>query len=132
VLTDPVELSIRTDSVGQMFSPGAAHAIVSIDRLSRPNNATLIGGVCLVEGGVTYPMGILDSFGGLVGSIIAAIVMLLFAILSFFVTVFIVQAGAGLANYSPSGDFVVLAAAILAASAIMAGSSPMTSLGDTQ
>ncbi|WP_226479502.1 hypothetical protein [Natrinema amylolyticum] len=77
-------------------------------------------------------MGILDSFGGLVGSIIAAIVMLVFAILSFFVTVFIVQMGAGLASYSPSGDFVVLAAAILAASAIMAGSSPMASLGETQ
>lgn len=74
------------------------------------------------------PMGILDSFGGLVSSIVAAIVMLVFAILSFFVTVFIVQAGAGLAGYSPSGDFVVLAAAILAASAIVAGASPMSGL----
>jgi hypothetical protein len=73
-------------------------------------------------------MGVLDSFGGLVSSIIAAIVMLVFAILSFFVTVFIVQVGAGLAGYSPSGDFVVLAAAILAASAIMAGASPMSGL----
>ncbi|WP_255152868.1 hypothetical protein [Halorarius halobius] len=73
-------------------------------------------------------MGFLDSFGVLVSSIIAAIVMLVFAILSFFVTVFIVQIGAGLAGYSPSGDFVALSAAILSASAIMAGASPMSGL----
>jgi hypothetical protein len=73
-------------------------------------------------------MGILDSFGALVSSIIAAIVMLVFAILSFFVTVFIVRAGAGLAGYSPTGDFVVLSAAILATGAIVAGASPMTGL----
>ncbi|MGB9930416.1 hypothetical protein [Haloarcula amylolytica] len=73
-------------------------------------------------------MGFLDSFGALVSSIIAAIVMLVFAILSFFVTVFIVQMGAGLAGFSPTGDFVVLSAAILATGAIVAGASPMTSL----
>lgn len=76
-------------------------------------------------------MGILDSFGALVGSIIAAIVMLVFAILSFFVTVFIVEAGAGLAGHSPSGDFVALSAAILATGAIVAGATPMSALGDT-
>ncbi|MEF8828687.1 MAG: hypothetical protein V5A49_06610 [Haloarcula sp.] len=74
-------------------------------------------------------MAFLDSFGALVSSIIAAIVMLVFAILSFFVTVFIVQMGAGLAGLSPAGDFVVLSAAILATGAIVAGASPMTSLG---
>jgi hypothetical protein len=74
-------------------------------------------------------MGILDSFGALVASIVAAIVMLVFAILSFFVTVFIVDVGAGLASVSADGGFVVLAAAILAGSAIVAGASPMTSLG---
>lgn len=73
-------------------------------------------------------MAILDSFGALAGSIVAAIVMLAFAILSFFVTVFIVQVGAGLAGYSPSGDFVALSAAILASSAIVAGASPMSGL----
>ncbi|WP_436927578.1 hypothetical protein [Halosimplex amylolyticum] len=73
-------------------------------------------------------MGILDSFGGLVSSIIASIVMLVLAILSFFITIFIVQAGAGLAGYSPSGDFVALSAAILAAAAIAAGASPLTGL----
>ena len=73
-------------------------------------------------------MGLLDSFGALVSSIVAAIVMLAFAILSFFVTVFIVQVGASLAGYSPSGDFVVLSAALLATGAIVAGATPMTSL----
>jgi hypothetical protein len=75
-------------------------------------------------------MGILDSFGALVGSIIASLVLLLFAILSYFVTVFIVQAGAGLAGYSPSGDFVALAAAILAGAAIVGGASPLAAMGD--
>jgi hypothetical protein len=74
-------------------------------------------------------MGFLDSFGALVSSIIAALVMLVFAIVSFFVTVFIVQAGAGLAGYSPSGEFVVLSASILATGAIVAGATPMSSLG---
>lgn len=77
-------------------------------------------------------MGILDSFGGLVSSIIAAIVLLVFAILTFFVTVFIVQVGAGLAGYSPSGDFVALSAAILSASSIVAGASPLSGLGATR
>lgn len=73
-------------------------------------------------------MAIFDGLGALASSIVAAIVMLVFAILSFFVTIFIVQAGAGLAGYSPSGDFVALSAAIIAASAIMAGASPLTGL----
>jgi hypothetical protein len=73
-------------------------------------------------------MAVLDSFGSLVGSIVAALVMLVFAVLSFFVTVFIVQLGAGLAGYSPSGDFVVLAAALLASASIVAGATPMTGL----
>ncbi len=73
-------------------------------------------------------MGILDSFGALVSSIIAAVVMLVFAILSFFITVFIVNVGASLAGLSPDPGFVVLAAAILAGSAIAAGATPMSSL----
>lgn len=73
-------------------------------------------------------MAILDSLGGLASSIVASIVMLVFAILSFFITVFIVQVGAGLAGYSPSGDFVALSAAILAGAAISAGASPLSSL----
>ena len=71
-------------------------------------------------------MSILGSFGALVASIVTAGVMLGFAILSFFITVFIVQVGAGLAGYSPGGDFVALSAAILATGAIVAGSTPIT------
>lgn len=71
-------------------------------------------------------MSVLDSFGTLAGSIIAALVMLVFAILSFFVTVFIVDAGASLAGFDPSGDFVIIAAALLAAGAITAGSTPLS------
>lgn len=77
---------------------------------------------------VSESMGILDSFGVLVSSVIAAVVMLVFAILSFFITVFIVNIGAGLAGVSPDeGGFVVLAAAVLAGAAIVAGASPMIS-----
>ena len=79
--------------------------------------------------GVTK-MGFLDSFGVLVSSIIASIVLLIFAVLSFFITVFIVRAGAGLAGYSPSGDFVVLSAAIIATGAIVAGAAPMSRLSE--
>ncbi|QZP36829.1 hypothetical protein [Halobaculum magnesiiphilum] len=73
-------------------------------------------------------MGFLDSFGALVSSVIASLVLLVFAILSFFITVFIVQVGAGLAGYSPSGDFIVLSAAILATGAIVAGATPLSGL----
>ncbi|SDX74236.1 hypothetical protein [Halobellus clavatus] len=73
-------------------------------------------------------MSILGSFGALVASIVTAGVMLGFAILSFFITVFIVQVGAGLAGYTPSGDFVVLSAALLATGAIVAGATPMAGL----
>jgi hypothetical protein len=53
----------------------------------------------------------LDSFGALVGSVTASLVPLGFAILSFFVTVFVVDAEAGPAGFSTGGDFVVLSAA---------------------
>ena len=77
-------------------------------------------------------MGILNSFGALVSSIVASIVLLVFAIVSFFITVFIVQVGAGLAGYSPSGDFVALSAAVLATGAIVAGATPMSSLAGVE
>jgi len=47
--------------------------------------------------------------------------MLVFAILSLFVTVFIVDMAAAIAGLNPSDGFVVLGAAIIAASAIVAG-----------
>lgn len=75
-------------------------------------------------------MGILDSFGALVSSIVAAAVMLGVAILSFFIAVFIVQVGAGIAGTTPDDGFVVLAAAVLATGAIVAGASPLATAGD--
>lgn len=74
-------------------------------------------------------MALLDNLSGLASSIVSSIVLLVLAILTFFVTVFIVQVGAGLAGYTPSGDFVALSAAILSASSIVAGSTPLAGLG---
>lgn len=75
-------------------------------------------------------MGFLDSFGSLAASIVVAIVMLIFAIVSFYITVFIVGSGAQFAGYDPTGDFVTLSAAILAAAAIVAGSSPLSAMNE--
>ncbi len=47
--------------------------------------------------------------------------MLVFAILSLFVTVFIVDVAAAIAGLNPSDDYIVLGAAVLAAAAIVAG-----------
>jgi len=70
-------------------------------------------------------MGVLDSFGALVSSVIAFLLMIVLAIVSFYFVVFIVDVGAGLAGLSASGDFVVLSAAVLVAGAIVAGASPL-------
>jgi len=66
-------------------------------------------------------MGVLDAFGALASAVIAAVVMLVFAILSVFVTVFIVDVAAGIADLSPDDGFVVLGGTIIAAAAIVAG-----------
>jgi len=66
-------------------------------------------------------MGLLDAFGSLASAVIAAVVMLVFAILSVFVTVFIVDVAAGIADLSPDDGFVVLGGTIIAAAAIVAG-----------
>lgn len=68
-------------------------------------------------------MGVLDAFGSLASALIAAIVMLVFAILSVFVTVFIVDVAASIAGLDPDPGFVVLGATIIAAAAIIAGGS---------
>lgn len=59
--------------------------------------------------------------GDLVSNIVAGVVMLVFAILSFFVTVFVISTGAELAGYTPDGNFAVLSATILVAATIIAG-----------
>lgn len=66
-------------------------------------------------------MGVGRVLGDLVENLVAGIVMLVFAILSFFVTVFVISTGAGLAGYTPDGNFAVLSATILVASTIVAG-----------
>lgn len=76
-------------------------------------------------------MGVLDSFGALVGSLIAAVVMLVFAIISFYITVFIVDAGASFAGLDPTGDYVTLSAAILATGAIVAGGGVLPPIEDS-
>ncbi len=71
-------------------------------------------------------MSLTDSFGALAASIVAVIVMLVFAILSVFITVFVVDVAASLGNLEPSDDFVVLGATIIAGAAIVAGGSGLT------
>lgn len=66
-------------------------------------------------------MGLLDAFGSLASAMIATIVMLVFVILSLFVTVIVVDAAASIARLNPDDGFVVLGATILAAAAILAG-----------
>ena len=66
-------------------------------------------------------MSVGDVLSDLVSNVVAGFVMLLFAILSFFVTVFVISTGAGLAGYTPDGNFAVLSATILVAATIIAG-----------
>ncbi|ELZ38558.1 hypothetical protein [Halorubrum tebenquichense] len=68
-------------------------------------------------------MGILDAFGSLASALIAGFVMLAFAVLSLFVTVFVVDIAASIGGLNPDDGFVVLGATILAAAAIVAGGS---------
>lgn len=78
-------------------------------------------------------MGLLDSFGALASAIIAAVVMLVFAILSVFVTVFIVDVAAGIADAEPDEDgFIVLGGTLIAAAAIVAGGTGLTQVTDDQ
>lgn len=62
-----------------------------------------------------------NALSELVQSIVAFIVMIVLAIIGFYFTVFVVGTGARLAGYSPSGDFVILSAALLVVAAILAG-----------
>jgi hypothetical protein len=65
---------------------------------------------------------ILNVLEGLVSNVVTFAVMILLAIVTFFVTVFVVVQGAALAGIEqPSPDFIVLSATILVASTILAG-----------
>lgn len=68
-------------------------------------------------------------FGNLLVSIISFLVMILLGILTYFIIVFVVTAGAGFAGVNPSDDFLVLSATLIVVSAIIAGGiSPMAFL----
>lgn len=59
--------------------------------------------------------------GDLVQTVVTFVVLIVLATLAFYVTVFVVSTGAGLAGYDPSGDFVVLSAALLVVAALLGG-----------
>ena len=54
-------------------------------------------------------------------NIVGSILMLIIAIIGFFIVVFVVSTGSSMAGYQPSGDFVVLSSAIITAAATLAG-----------
>lgn len=64
--------------------------------------------------------GVTEALAGLVSGIVAFIVMIILAIVSFFFTVFVVDYGASLAGY-PNNNFTVLSAALLTAAALLSG-----------
>lgn len=66
-------------------------------------------------------MVVIKTVGSLVGIVVTVAVLTLLAIVAFFVTVFVVSTGAGLAGYDPSGDFVVLSASLLVVAALLGG-----------
>lgn len=66
-------------------------------------------------------MNVTEALSDLVENTVAFIVLILLGIISFFITVFVVQTGAGLAEISPSGDFVVISSALIVAASILAG-----------
>jgi len=67
-------------------------------------------------------MSVMEALSELLESVVAYVVMIVLGVVSFFVTVFIVKYGASLADYAPSGDFAVLAAALLVAASMLSGS----------
>lgn len=77
-------------------------------------------------------MSVLNSVGELVGSVLAVALLLVLAVISFFVTVFIVDAGASLAGLDPGPDFVTLSAAVLTAGAVVGGATPLNALAGAE
>ncbi len=66
-------------------------------------------------------MGVMNALEELVDSVVAFVVLIALGIVSFYITVFVVTTGASLANVSVSGNYVVLSAALIVASSILAG-----------
>ena len=59
--------------------------------------------------------------GGLLQTVATFVVLIILAIVAFYITVFVVSTDAELAGYDPSGDFVVLSAALLVIAALFGG-----------
>ncbi len=57
----------------------------------------------------------------LLASVLGIVVMVVLATVVFFITTFVVATGSSLAGYDPSGDFVVLAAALIVVAVILTG-----------
>lgn len=57
----------------------------------------------------------------LAASVLGIVVMVILATIVFFITTFVVSTGSGLAGYDPSGDFVVLSAALIVVAVILTG-----------
>lgn len=68
---------------------------------------------------------------GIVESIVDFVVLIVLGIISFYVTVFVIITGAGLADVSVAGDFVVLSAALIVAASILAGRRKYSSISPT-
>jgi len=66
-------------------------------------------------------MSVTRLLSGLLQTVVSFVVFVLLAIAAFYVTVFVVSTGAELAGHSPSGDFVVLSAALLVVAALLGG-----------
>lgn len=66
-------------------------------------------------------MSLVKLLGALAQTVVTFLVLIVLAILAFYVTVFVVSTGAGLAGYDPSGDFVVLSASLLVVAALLGG-----------
>ena len=68
-------------------------------------------------------------FGNLIVSIVSFLVMIILSVLTYFIILFVVSAGAGFAGLDPSSDFLVLSATLIVVAAIIAGGiSPMAFL----
>lgn len=63
----------------------------------------------------------MQLLAGLARTALTFAVLVLLGIVAFYVTVFVVSTGAGLAGYDPSGDFVVLSASLLVVAALLGG-----------
>lgn len=88
------------------------------DGRPRPSNLAIFvpyGGIGIM------PMTVVKLLGWLLETVVTFVVLIVLAIVAFYITVFVVSTGAGLAGYDPSGDFVVLSASLLVVAALLGG-----------